>query len=107
MVVNEIDELSWKLVLLSIDSCYCAFHKHANFQVQKPPSQLHYFFAASIIITLLPSQAMNLETQKHRKGIKIRQSQITNHDLLNPILSKVLFPERSSKMIDSTEKHNH
>ena len=32
----------------------------------------------------LRSQAMNLETQKHTKRIQIRQSQITNLDLLNP-----------------------
>ena len=38
----------------------------------------------------LRSQATNLETQKHTKWIEIDQSQITNHDLLNP-LSKVCF----------------
>ena len=32
---------------------------------------------------LLQSQAKNLETQKRTKRIKIHQSQITNHDLLN------------------------
>ena len=33
----------------------------------------------------LRSQETNLETQKHPKRIQIHQSQITNHDLLNPI----------------------
>ena len=32
---------------------------------------------------LRSSKATNLETQKHTKQIKIHQSQITNHDLLN------------------------
>ena len=32
----------------------------------------------------LRSQATNLETQKRTKRVKIHQSQITNHDLLNP-----------------------
>ena len=59
---------------------YCAFHKHANSKIQKPPSQLR-FSLPSIVIR---SQAMNLETQKHTKRIEIHQSQITNLDLLNP-----------------------
>ena len=46
---------------------------------------------------------MNLETQKHKKPIEIDQSQITNLDLLNP-LKQVLFPKRSVKMIDGSEK---
>ena len=46
---------------------------------------------------------MNLETQKHTKWIEIYQSQITNLDLLKPF-SKVLFPQRSVKMIAGSEK---
>ena len=42
---------------------------------------------------------MNLETQKHTKRIEIHQSQITNLHLL-----KLLFPKRSVKMIDGSEK---
>ena len=44
-------------------------------------------------------------TLKHRntKRIEIHQSQITNHDLWT-CLSKVLFPNRSAKMIDGSEK---
>ena len=45
---------------------------------------------------------MNLETQKHTKRIEIHQSQITNLDLLN-----LLFPKRSIKMIDGSEKRKH
>ena len=45
---------------------YCAFQKHANSEVQKPPSK-------------------NLETEKHTKRIDIHQSQITNHDLWSPL----------------------
>ena len=33
----------------------------------------------------LQSQATNRETQKHKKQIEIHQSQIANHDLLNPL----------------------
>ena len=58
---------------------YCAFHKHANSKVQEPPSQLRFFRQSE-----LRSQATNLETQKQTKRIEIHQSQITNHDLLNP-----------------------
>ena len=46
---------------------------------------------------------MHLETQKHTKRIEIHQSQITNHDLLNPLK---LFPNRSIKIIDGREKRN-
>ena len=42
---------------------------------------------------------MNLETQKHTKRIEIHQLQITNLHLL-----KLLFPKRSVKMIDGSEK---
>ena len=48
---------------------------------------------------------MNLETQKLTKRIQIHQSEITIHELLNP-LSKVLFPKRSVKMIDGSEQRN-
>ena len=48
---------------------YCAFHKHANSKVQKPPSQL-CLSLLSIIITIA-----------HKTD---RNPQITNHDLLNP-----------------------
>ena len=77
----------------------CAFHKHANSKVQKPPSQL-CLSLLSIIITITSNEPWNRETHKTD-----RNPQITNHDLLNP-WSKVLFPKRSVKMIDSSEKRN-
>ena len=46
---------------------------------------------------------MNLETQKHTTRIEIHQSQITNLDLLNPF-KQILFPKRSVKIIDGSEK---
>ena len=78
---------------------YCAFHKHANSKVQKPPSQL-CLSLPSIIITIKSNEPWNRETHKTD-----RNPQITNHDLLNP-WSRVLFPKRSVKMIDSSEKRN-
>ena len=78
---------------------YCAFHKHANSKVQKPPSQL-CLSLLSIIITITSNEPWNRETHKTD-----RNPQITNHDLLYP-WSKVLFPKRSVKMIDSSEKRN-
>ena len=74
---------------------YCAFHKHANSKVQKPPSQL-CLSLPSIIITIKSNEPWNKTD---------RNPQITNHDLLNP-WSRVLFPKRSVKMIDSSEKRN-
>ena len=43
--------------------CYCAFHKHANSKVQKPPSQLR-FSLPSIIITITSNEPWNTETHK-------------------------------------------
>ena len=43
--------------------CYCAFHKHANSKVQKPPSQLR-FSLASIIITITSNEPWKTETHK-------------------------------------------
>ena len=77
----------------------CAFHNHANSEVQKPPSQL-CLSLPSIIITITSNEPWNRETHKTD-----RNPQITNHDLLNP-WSKLLFPKRSVKMIDSSEKRN-
>ena len=42
---------------------YCAFYKHANSKVQKPPSQLR-FSLPSIIITITINEPRNTETQK-------------------------------------------
>ena len=84
---------------LYLQRSYCAFHKHTNSKVQKTPSQLR-FSLPSIIITITSNEPWNRETHKTD-----RNPQITNHDLLNP-WSKVLFPKRSVKMIDSSEKRN-
>ena len=52
--------------------CYCAFHKHANSKVQKPPSQLR-FSLPPIIITITSNEPWNTETHKTD-----RNSPITN-----------------------------
>ena len=52
---------------------YCAFHKHANSKVQKPPSQLR-FSLPSIIITITSNEPGNKETHKMD-----RNPPITNH----------------------------
>ena len=54
-------------------SFYCAFHKHANSKVQKPPSQLR-FSLPSIIITITSNEPGNTETHKTD-----RNPPITNH----------------------------
>ena len=76
-----------------------------NTQTLKFKSHLHNY-AFCCHQSKLRSQATNLETQKHTKRIEIHQSQITNHCLLNP-LTKLLFPKRSTKMIDDSEKRKH
>ena len=52
---------------------YCAFHKHANSKVHKPPSQL-CFSLPSIIITITSNEPGNTETHKTD-----RNPRITNH----------------------------
>ena len=52
---------------------YCAFHKHANSKVHKPPSQLR-FSLPSIIITITSNEPWNTETHKTD-----RNPPITNH----------------------------
>ena len=52
---------------------YCAFHKHANSKVQKPPSQL-CFSLLSIIITITSNKPENTETHKTDRNLPI-----TNH----------------------------
>ena len=54
-------------------SYYCAFHKHANCNVQKPPSQLR-FSLPSIIITITTNEPGSTETHKTD-----RNPTITNH----------------------------
>ena len=52
---------------------YCAFHKHANSKVQKPPWQLR-FSLPSIIITITSNEPWNTETHKTDQN-----PPITNH----------------------------
>ena len=52
---------------------YCASHKHANYKVQKPPSQLR-FLLPSIVITITSNEPGNTETHK-----KDQNPPIANH----------------------------
>ena len=76
---------------------YCAFHKHANSKVQKMPSQLR-FSLPSIIIMITSTEPCN--TQNGSKSTNHRSQTMT----FWTCLSKVLFPNRSAKMIDGSEK---
>ena len=58
----------------------CFSQTQETLKLKKLPSQLCYSLP-SIIITITSN---NLETQKRTKRIELHQSQITNHDLLNP-----------------------
>ena len=66
---------------------YCAFHKHANSKVQKPPSQLH-FSLPSIIITITSNEPGNTETHKTDQN-----PPITNHKPwpFEPVKAKFCF----------------
>ena len=74
---------------------YCAFQKHANSEVQMPPSQLR-FTLPSIIITITRNKPWNTGTHKTD-----RQSQTMTFWTR---WSKLLFPKRSAKMIDGSEE---
>ena len=82
--------------------CYCAFHKHANSKVQKPPSQLR-FSLVSIIITITSNEPWNTETHKTD-----RNPPITKHKPwpFEPVKVKFCFFKRSVKMIDGSQKAN-
>ena len=64
-----------------------AFHKHANSEVQKPPSQLR-FWLPSILITITGNEPWNTET--HRTD---RNRPITNQKLwpFEPVKVKFCF----------------
>ena len=66
---------------------YCAFHKHGNSKVQKPPSQLH-FSLPSIIIMITSNEPWN--TQTHKMD---RNPPITNHKPwpFEPVIVKFCF----------------
>ena len=61
------------IVTIFISVFYCAFQKHANSEVQKPPSQVR-FSLPSIIITITSYEPWN--TEKHKTD---RNPPITNH----------------------------
>ena len=50
---------------------YCAFHKHANSKVQKPPSQLRVSLP-SIIIAITSNEPCKTETHKTDQNHKLR-----------------------------------
>ena len=88
-------EIPWK-----VDG-YCTFQKHVNSEVQKPPSQLLHFLLPPIIIMITSNESWNRKTHKRHQSPPIK-----NHKPwpLEPFEIKHLFPERSAKMIDSSEK---
>ena len=79
---------------------YCVFQKHANSEVQKPPSQLS-FSLPSIIIPITSNEPWIPEIHKTD-----RDPPITNQKPwpFEPHWSKLLFPNRSAKIIDGSEK---
>ena len=87
--VFNLPGLLQKFQVPSICNIYCTFQKHKNNENQKPPSQLH-FSPQSILITVTSNEPS------------------TNHQSQTMTFwtcwSKFLFPERSSKMIDGSEK---
>ena len=64
-------------MLLSFLLTACDFHKHANSKIPKPPSQLRFSLLSIIITVTSNSEAMNLETQKHKN--MDRNPPITDH----------------------------
>ena len=59
MTLLEMSKITSDIKVLSSNqerqTVYCAFHKHANSKVQKPPSQLR-FYLSSIIITITSNE---------------------------------------------------
>ena len=77
-------DITWRI--------YRAFHKHANFKVGKPPSQLCFSLPSIIINTQNGSKPTNHRSQTMTFWTR---------------LSKVLFLKRSTRMIDGSEKCKH
>ena len=57
--INKMNSVKVRLAI----AFYCAFHKHANSKVQKPPPQLR-FSLLSMIITITSNEPWNAETNK-------------------------------------------
>ena len=70
------------------------------FSKTQPPSQLH-FSLPSIITTITSNKPWNTETHKTDRKFTNHQSQAMT---FWTCWSKFLFPERSAKMIDGSEK---
>ena len=77
----------------------CTFHEHANFKVQKLPSQLR-FSLPSIITTITSNEPWNTETHKTDRNppITVKKRWLWTR------LRTFVFPKSLSKMIDSSEK---
>ena len=57
--INKMNSVKVRLAI----AFYCAFHKHGNSKVQKPPPQLR-FSLLSMIITITSNEPWNAETNK-------------------------------------------
>ena len=90
-------------ITLNVQLCslYCAFQKHANSEVQKPPLQLR-FSLPSIPITIIS----NRRTLTH--GNTLNGAKSTNHKSQTMTIwtrwSKLFLSKRSAKMIDGSGK---
>ena len=70
------EESIWSEITNPLPISYCAFHKHANSDVQKPASQFR-FSLPSFIITITSNEPWNTETHKtDRNPLITDQSQI-------------------------------
>ena len=81
------------------DMYVCVFQKHANSEVQTLPSKMR-FSLSSIIITIMEKQR-TLKQRNAQNG-----SKYANHksQTITFLKRKLLFPKRSAKIIDGSEK---
>ena len=84
---------------------YCAFHKHANSKVEKPPQSQLRFSLPSIIITITSNEAWN--TQTHEMD---RNPPITNHkpwpfEPVNPFTPGDFADKRVLKLVEWFSSH--
>ena len=81
------------------DMYVCVFQKHANSEVQTLPSKMR-FSLSSIIITIMEKQ----RTLKQRNAQNGSKSANHKSQTITFLKRKLLFPKRSAKIIDSSEK---
>ena len=81
------------------DMYVCVFQKHANSEVQTLPSKMR-FSLSSIIITIMEKQ----RTLKQRKAQNGSKSANHKSQTITFLKRKLLFPKRSAKIIDGSEK---